>query len=158
MSKKKKIILIVSMVLVLALAAYVNIYLLTNDGDTGDDTTPTASFFVTYRADRQETRSYEIQQLDEILAIEGEEYAQARADAMEQKLKLVSVSELELLLETLLKAQGFEDAVVSISTTSDNINVIVDADELTREDTAVIYNIIISEVSTTPDYIRILPV
>lgn len=155
MSKKKKIILIVSMVLVLALAAYVNIYLLTND-DKGDDTTPTANFFVTYRTDRQETRSYEIQQLDEIIAIEGDEYAQARADAVAQKLKLVTVSELELLLETLLKAQGYEDAVVSISTTTDNINVIVDCEEITREDTAVIYNIITSETSTTPDYIRIL--
>lgn len=155
MSKKKKIILIVSMVLVLAVAAYVNIYLLTKP-DTASDVTETAGFFVTYRTDRQETRSYEIQQLDEIIAIEGDEYSQARADAMEQKLKLVSVAELELLLETLLKAQGFEDAVVSISTTSDNINVIVDCDELTREDTAVIYNVITTETSTTPDYIRIL--
>lgn len=161
MSKKKKIILLVSMVLVLVVAAIINISLLTEQNkpqDGGNDVVPSGSFFTTYRSDRQEARSYEIKELDSILALQGEEYEQARQDAANQKLQLVSITETELLLETLLKAQGFEDAVVSIGTTSENINVIVSSDELSREDTAKIYSIITSETTTSTDYIRILSI
>ncbi|MDD3831945.1 MAG: SpoIIIAH-like family protein [Clostridia bacterium] len=159
MSKKKKIILLVSMIAVLVVAVYINIKVLSNKTLDEDPTAAaSANFFSTYRTNRQATRSYEIEQLDEIINIEGDEYSDARADAMDQKLRLVQVTELEMILETLLIAQGFEDAVVSIGTTSDNINIIVTADELTREQTAIIYNIITSETSTTTDYIRILAI
>lgn len=161
MSKKKKIVLLVAMVAVLAIAAFVNIWLINNSNtDVTDDggAVVTGNFFSTYRTDRQNTRNYEIELLDEILATTTEEYAQAREEAMAQKLKLIETTELELLLETMLKAQGFTDAVVSIGTSSQNINVIVSADELTKEDTAKIYNVIISEIETTPDYIKILAI
>lgn len=164
MSKKKKIILLVAMVAVLAIAAYVNIWLINSNsggqkaGTDDGNSVPTASFFSTYRTDRQTTRNYEIEMLDEIIATQGDEYATARANALEQKMRLVEVTETELLLETMLKAQGFEDAVVSIGTTSQNINVIVSADELTKEDTAKIYNIISSELKTSPDFIKILAI
>lgn len=160
MSKKKKIIILVAMVAVLAIATYVNIWLLNKNATdpNNNNAVQTGSFFTKYRTDRQETRSYEIKQLDEILKIEGDDYQQARTDAMAQKLKLVNIAEMELLLETLLKAKGFEDAVVSIGSTTDNINVIISDDDLTKEDTAKIYNVITSEISTSTDYIKILAI
>ncbi len=158
MSKKKKIILLVSMVLVLAVAAVLNVTLLTQKKDDGGDTQQTGSFFATSRTDRQATRNYELSELNAIIALEGDEYADARKSAIEQKQKLVDVMETELLLETLLKAHGFEDVLVTIGTASDNVNVIVDKDELTREDTVRIYNIITTETTVVPDYVKIFSV
>ena len=66
--------------------------------------------------------------------------------------------EMEMLLENLLKAKGFEDVVVSVGTSSNSVNVIVAADGLTRENTAVIYKTVATETGYEADYIRILPI
>ena len=159
MSKGKKIALIVSMVVVLVVAAVVNVTLLTKKSDepTGGDTVQT-SFFVSSRLDRQTTRDYEIAELNAILAMEGDEYAEARQNALIRKQQIINAMETELLLETLLKAQGFREVLVTVNSTLDNISVIVDADELTRADTVRIYNIVATEAAVTPDYVKILPV
>ena len=159
MSKGKKIALIVSMVVVLAVAAVVNVTLLAqgkNDPANGD--VVQTSFFATSRLDRQTTRDYEIAELNAIIAMEGDEYAEARQNALIRKQQIINAMETELLLETLLKAQGFNDVLVTVNSTLDNISVIVDTDELTRADTVRIYNIVATEASVTPDYVKILPV
>ncbi len=158
MSTKKKVFLVISMVAVLAIAAILNVVLIANEQNPDDNSTPVASFFDSTRADRQATREYEIQQLNSILQMEGDEYSEARANALEQKMKLIESMELEYLLETTLKALGFQDAIVTISTTSESINVVVDCDELLREDTAKIYNTITQETSISPDYINIIAI
>ena len=160
MSKGKKIALMVSMVLVLVVAAVLNVTLLSkssSNASTGDDVVQT-SFFATSRMDRQATRDYEIAELNAILAMEGEEYADARQKALEQKQYIVAAMETEMLLETLLKAQGFDDVLVTVNANANNVSVIVDKDDLTREDTVRIYNIIATEASVEPDYVKILSV
>lgn len=159
MSKGKKIALIVSMVLVLAVAAVLNVTLLTNKKPQSQgDAAVQTGFFATSRTDRQTTRNYEIAELNAILTMEGDEYAEARQKALEQKQNIVNAMETELLLETLLKAQGFDDVLVTVNASADNVSVIVDKDELTREDTVRIYNIIATEASVSPDYVKILSV
>ena len=160
MSKGKKIALIVSMVVVLVVAAVVNVTLLTNKNDNpsnGGDAVQT-SFFATSRLDRQTTRDYEIAELNAILALEGDEYAEARQNALIRKQQIVDAMETELLLETLLKAQGFNEVLVTVNSTLDNVSVIVDKSDLTRADTVRIYNIVATEASVTPDYVKILSV
>ena len=160
MSKGKKIALMVSMVLVLVVAAVLNVTLLSKSSgqaSTGDDVVQT-SFFASSRTDRQTTRNYEIAELNAILAMEGDEYAEARQKALEQKQNIVAAMETEMLLETLLKAQGFDDVLVTVNANADNVSVIVDKDDLTREDTVRIYNIIATEASVEPDYVKILSV
>ena len=157
MSKGKKIALIVSMVAVLIVAAVLNVTLLANkNGDPTNGDTVQTSFFTSSRLDRQTTRDYEIAELNQILAMEGDEYAEARQNALIKKQKIVDAMETEMLLETLLKAQGFKDVLVTVNATLDNISVIVDKDELTRQDTVKIYNIISTEAAIEPDYVRIL--
>lgn len=157
MSTRKKIFVLVAMVVILGVAAYLNVALLGNtNGD--DDTQTTGNFFSTYRQERQESRNQEIISLESIIAMQGAEYEQARINATALKIKLVQVMELEMLLENLLKAKGYEEVVVSIGINSDNINVIIKKDNLTREDTAIIYNTIVSETATSPDLVKILPV
>lgn len=157
MSKKNKIILIVSMVAILAAVAVLNVFLLTESGDL-DTEVPVANFFESSRADRQSTRAYEIEQLNSILNMEGDEYQEARANALAKKIAIIEAMELEYLLETALRAQGFVDAIVTVSTTSDSVNVIVDDDELLRDDTAKIYSTITQETSILPDYIYIFAI
>lgn len=159
MSKGKKIALMVVMVVVLAGAAVLNVTLLSqNSQAAGSDDAVQTSFFTTSRFDRQTTRNYEISELNAILAMEGDEYAEARQKALQQKQNIVDAMETELLLETLLKAQGFDDVLVTVNAAADNVSVIVDKDELTREDTVRIYNIIATEASIEPDYVKILSV
>lgn len=155
MKKGKKIALFVSMFLVLAIAATLNIVLLSGNNSDGDDTQTVGSFFATSRQDRMNTRNFEISQLNDILALEGDEYATARANAAEQKEKIVAAMELELLMETLLKSQGFEDVFVAVGTASDTINIIVDKDELTQADRAKIYNIINEDGAVNTDFVSI---
>lgn len=159
MSKGKKIALIVSMVLVLVVAAVLNVTLLAGKNNTGTngDVVQT-SFFETSRLNKQTTRDYEINELNQIIAMEGDEYAEARQNALERKQKIVDAMETELLLETQLRALGFEDVLVTVNAAMDNVSVIVDKDELSREDTVRIYNIIATEASVSPDFVKILSV
>ena len=158
MSKGKKIALIVSMVCVLVVAAVLNVTLLTNKNKQGGGDVVQTSFFETSRLDRQTTRNYEIAELNQIINMEGDEYAEARQNALVKKQKIVDAMETELLLETLLKAQGYADVLVTVNANSDNVSVIVDKDELAREDTVRIYNIIATQASISHDYVRILSV
>ncbi len=159
MSKGKKIALMVTMVLVLVAAAVLNVTLLAGKNpQTGEPDAVQTGFFATSRTERQATRNYEIAELNSILEMEGEEYAEARQKALEQKQKLVNAMDTEMLLETLIKAQGFEDVIVTVNAAADNVSVIVDKDELTREDTVRIYNIVATEANVSTDYVKILAV
>lgn len=155
MSKKKKVLVLSIMVLVLAVAVVLNFTLLGNS-QVDDASMSTASFFTTYRTTRQNERNQEIMYLDSVIAMEGDEFADARKTAIDQKLKLVDVMEKELLLESLLKAKGYEDAVVSVGLTNGNINVIVKRDEITRDDTAKIFGTIKNATNTSSDCVKIL--
>ena len=72
----------------------------------------------------------------------------AIASAEDKRQELVGFTETELVLEGLIKAKGFEDAVVTISTA--NINAIVKkAGELDQTDAAQILAIITAETGVT---------
>lgn len=158
MSKGKKIAIILSMVAILAIAAVVNVTLLTGNKGNGDDTVVQTGFFQTSKLDRQTTRDYEIAELNAILAMEGDEYAEARQSALAKKQSIVDAMETEMLLETLLKAQGFENVLVTVNAAGDSVSVIVDKDELSREDTVRIYNVIATETTVSTEYVKILSV
>ena len=64
--------------------------------------------------------------------------------------------DLELVLEGLIKALGFEDAIVTAST--ENINIIIKSDELTENEVAQVLDIIVSETDKTALDVRIIPV
>lgn len=160
MTKTKKIIIAVSMLLVLAVAAYLNFALLDNDktATTDGDAVATSTFFTTYRSNWDEMRAEEINNLNEIIAVEGDEYAEARANATAQKQKIIELMETEMLLESLLKAKGYDDLVVTIGVDSNNVNVIAAKESLTLQDTAIIYNTIVEELNVSPDYVKILSI
>lgn len=59
------------------------------------------------------------------------------------KLELTDTMEKELLIEGLLKAKGFEDAVITISDTA--VNVIVKQKDLTKQQVAQVLEIVLRE-------------
>lgn len=156
MSKKKKIIVMSSLVFLLALTAVLNVLLAQNRNAQGEVVT-TANYFATYRSERTTTRSEELLQLDSIIELydaESEEYAEAVA----MKMDIVSVMEQELQLETMIKSLGFSDAVVSIGVESENVNVFINSDELDMDTALSIYDMLRNEAGVAAGNITIMPV
>lgn len=158
MSKRKKIIIMSSLVFLLALTAVLNVLLAGNVIASGDTTVvTTANYFTTFRTERTTTRSEELMQLDSVIAL-YEEGSDRYNEAVEMKLRIVEMMENELLLETLIKSRGFSDAVVSIGMESDNVNVFINSDELNYNTALSIYTILKEEVGIAPGSIIILPI
>ena len=154
MSKKKKIIILSCMIALLAVTAVFN-FLLTKP--TSNNAVTAANYFTQYRTERTSSRNEQILQLDAIIA-SSDSSAETLDEALDMKLKLTALMEKELLLENLIKARGYEDAVVTIGLTSGNINVIVKDADFVQDDAVAIYTILQDEASATPENVKIIPV
>ena len=154
MSKKKKIIILSCMIALLAATAAVNFLL---SGTKTQDAVTVANYFTQYRTERSSSRNEQILRLDAIIK-EAEADSAALNEALEMKLQLTAVMEKELLLENLIKAKGYEDAVVTIGTTSGNINVIVKDADFAQDDAIAIFTILKDEASATPENVKIIPI
>ncbi|MDE7306637.1 MAG: SpoIIIAH-like family protein [Clostridia bacterium] len=157
MSKKKKIIVMSSLVFLLALTAVLNVLLATNRTASGDTAVATANYFTTYRSERTNTRSEELVQLDSVIAL-YDESSEKYVEAVNLKMKIVGIMEKELVLETMIKSKGFADAVVSIGIDSDNVNVFINSNELDMSSALTIYTCLKDECGVKPQNIIIMPV
>ncbi len=158
MSKKKKIIILSCMIALLAVTAVFNFVLTTSPAS--NEETPVisaANYFSQYRTERLTTRNEELLQLDEIISL-SEAGSEERNQALSMKTEITYITEQELLLESLIKAYGFEDAVVVMGIESDSVNVIAKSADLTAEDAVTIYTIINEEISVSPENIKIIPI
>ena len=156
-ANRKKIIVVCTMVALLVGTGCLNYFLnvkTSGDGNTDVNQMQEQSFFETYRTDRESTRNQEIAYLDEIIA-SATSTETAIVDAESQKLNITSSMEKELVLEGLIKAKGFEDCVVTMST--ENVNIVVMDEDLTLEEAAQILNIIETETSFTAPDVVIIP-
>jgi stage III sporulation protein AH len=156
-ANKKKIIVLVSLVLLLVATGCLNYFLTTSatsSTDDGTDVDVETTFFPAYREERSNTRAQEILYLDDIIASANSD-EETIASAQSKKLYLVDSMEVELVLEGLIKAKGFEDCVVTIS--SENVNVVVQDTELSIEEAAQILDIIVSETDYTASNVIIIP-
>ena len=157
MTKKKKIIVMSSLVFLLALTAVLNVLLAKTRVASGDTAVATANYFSTYRSERTTTRSEELVQLDSVIAL-YEEGSEKYNEAVNMKMKLVEIMEKELVLETMIKSRGFADAVVSIGMESDNVNVFVNSNELDSNTAVAIYYCLSKEANVKPGNVIIMPV
>lgn len=157
MSKKKKIIVMSSLVFLLALTAVLNVLLAQNRSAVGDEVVTTANYFATYRSERTTTRSEELLQLDSIIAL-YDETSEEYAEAVAAKMDIVTAMEQELQLETMIKSLGFSDAVVSIGMDSENVNVFINSDELDMDTALSIYDMLRNEAGVAAGNIIIMPV
>lgn len=151
--KKSKIVVLAGMIALLVLTGVLNIVLNKKAQSVSTDVVASSDFFVTYRADRLATRNQSMLDLDEIIK-SGSEAAVKDAEA--EKLALTATAENELKLEGLIKAMGFEDAVVI--STSENVSVILRSGELKSEQVAKILQVVTDETGKTAASVRIIPV
>lgn len=158
MKNKKKIIGMAALVGVLAVTAVGNFVLANTDGVANTDgEITTSNYFATYRAERTSTRSEELVQLDSVIALyeEGDEKYE---EATQMKMEIVETMEQELVIENMVKSLGFSDAVVSVSTESQNVNVFINSAELNYDTALSIYNILKNETGIVAGNIIIMPV
>ena len=157
MSKTKKIIVMSSLVLLLAVTAVLNVLLAKNRSANGDTAVATSNYFTTYRSERTTTRSEELVQLDSVIALYDKD-SEKYTEAVNLKMKIVEIMEKELVLETLIKSKGFADAVVSTGVDSDNVNVFINSNELDMTTALSIYTCLKDEAGVDPLNIIIMPV
>lgn len=153
MSKTKKIIVICSMVVLLVATAYVNILL----NDRAKDASAVmgeqnVSAFSAFRTTRETSRNMEFEYLNGVLSSE-DVTAESKLSAEQLKLEIVSKMEAEMILEELIKANGFADAIVTMNT--DSLNVVVNANTLTGQEVARICTIVLRETDYSIDQIAI---
>ena len=160
MSNKKKIIIICSMVVLLVAAAYLNVLITKKNSENvsttiGDESSTVVSFFTSYRSARDASRQESFMYYDSIINSETASVA-AISGAEDKRAELVGFTETELVLEGLIKAKGFEDAVVTISTA--NVNAVVKKNgELDAADAAQILSIITAETGVSASKVIITP-
>lgn len=109
--------------------------------------------FTIYREEREINRSRSIDALKEI--VENKNTSEAtRDEAQRQIIKLTEITNQEMIIENLIKAKGFQDAVVMI----DNgiVNVIVQTDKLSEEEVAQIVEIVSRQTGVSLDNIKIM--
>lgn len=158
LSKKKKIIILSVMVALLLVTGYVNVALnssLSSELSTPtSSTTATANFYTNYRNERETTRTQEIQFYDSIIASASASDS-AKAEAELNKVALIAQMEKELVTEGIIRGKGFEDAIVTSS--SSNVNVFVKSAELTSTEVAQITTVVTEQLGVEIDKIIIIP-
>ena len=158
LTKKKKVIVLVSMLVLLVVTGFLNIMLnnTTENVSTNlESEYSSSSFFSTCRTDRTNTRNESIEYYKEILNNETSSQ-EAKANAEAQIKEIASGMTMEVTMEGLIKAKGFSEALVNYSSTY--INVILQSAELTESEVAQVVEIIQSQVDRDIDYIKIIPV
>ena len=157
LSKKKKIIILSAMVALLLVTGFVNVALnssLTSKVTETNASTTTANFYTNYRTEREATRTQEIQFYDSIITSATSSNS-AKEEAEANKLALITQMEKELVTEGIIRGKGFEDAIVTSS--SSNVNVFVKSPELTSVEVAQITSVVTEQLNVEIDKIIIIP-
>lgn len=157
-SKTKKLLVLSVMVVLLVTTGVLNFVLsdkLASKTDTPSigDLSVTQTFFASARSEREATRESEFLSLDAIVNSESSS-ASAKQTAEEQKLKLIERMEMELALETAIKARGYDDAIVTIG--DGGITVVVDGEPLTDIECNKILYIVVTEAKCDANDVRVL--
>ncbi|MBR6779142.1 MAG: SpoIIIAH-like family protein [Clostridia bacterium] len=158
LSKKKKIVILSVMIALLLVTGYVNVALNSSlsSGMTAQTsaTTTSANFYTTYRTEREATRTQEIQFYDSIIA-SASSSQEAKQEAEQNKNALIAQMEKELVTEGIIRGKGFEDAIVTSS--SSNVNIFVKSAELTSTEVAQITTVVTEQLGVEIDKIIIIP-
>ena len=178
--KHKKAILTLSLIAIVSIAIYTDVfnlgkntpvtdYLYNSDYTDGKtkilgeatlvDSTKTINdseydrYFEAASINREKSRDEALQTL-QVVVDSAEELPETRNLALTQIMQIASDIEIESAVEEMIKAKGFEDCVAIIS--GDNINVIVKSDGLLTSEVAQITDIVKGETGFSAENIRIV--
>ena len=167
MKNMKSYILIGVLVVVLGVAAYLNFSMgakpqpamseleASEKLNLGDELPVIASgdYATNYKEQREATRQEEIAYLDSIIDNEKTD-KETLTDAQQQKIETVRSMEKELVVEGLLGAKGFENAIVTVHTGS--VNVVVRQSEIDDAQAAQILDIVQKETGESAKNVKII--
>ncbi len=121
-----------------------------------DSATPTAAstdYFKTAAAERKSAREEALALLEDTLK-SADSDSEAKADATEKMALIAERMEKEASIETLIKAKGFEKAIVIIG--DDNVTAIVSAEELLPSQILQIQDAVTSQTEISLENIKIV--
>lgn len=121
---------------------------------TGTVSNDNGEFFIEYRLDRERTRGQQVEWLREITNNPNAD-AETRKKAQEQLYNLSQEIGKEMETENLIRAKGFNDAVVLLQQ-NQAATVVVRAKELTTDDAAKIADLVARNTGVTPNNIIII--
>lgn len=108
-----------------------------------------------FRTDREQLRAMEKAQLNDIIHASDTE-DEIRNAAQRQLMELCSSEEKELTVEGILSVRGFADPVATVH--GDSVNVIIAKQQLTRQESAVIMELVCRECGVDSGNVKIIPV
>lgn len=112
-----------------------------------------SNYFVEHRLSRDKIRSEAVERLEKILE-DTNTKEDVRSKAQNELISLGEVSEIELLLEGMIKAKGFKDSVVFIN--EESARIVIDKEKLSEQDTMKILEIVTSETELDTPNIKIM--
>ena len=107
-----------------------------------------------FRLEREQLRAREEAQLNQIIYSAGAEGEDAQA--RQRLMDMLKHAEAENTLEGVLRSRGFEDALVTVSDHS--ANVLIRGESPTRDECAVILDLVMSQTGLTGGNVKIIPV
>ena len=114
-----------------------------------------SSYFEEAKLSREQTRAKNKETLTNLVNNQNTT-AEQRDKAMNEIMKMTTISEKETATENLLAAKGFQEAVVTI--VDDSVDVIVNAEDLTQQQIAQIEDVVKRKTECSADKIVISPV
>lgn len=154
LTKKKKIFILCGMVFLLAVTACLNLVLSKSADNVQTSSYESASFLTSYRASKLETRQTMIEYYDSILATSTDPEQIVETNALIKEL--AGRMEKEVVLEGMIMAAGYEDAVVTNA--DDSYTVMVKCSSMNADDVAKILGILVKHTGTSASNVKITSV
>lgn len=151
LTKKKKIFILFGMVALLVVTGCLNLFLTKGEEEVPASSYESASFLTSYRASKLETRQTMMQYYDSIIqtSTDAEQITETNALISD----LASRMESETVLEGMIMASGYEDAVVTNA--DDSYTVMVKSNNFTLDDAAKILSILVKETGVSATNVKI---
>ncbi len=150
LSKKKKLFILFGMVALLVVTGCLNLFL-TKGEDELQTTYTSASLLTSYRASKLETRNSMLELYDSIIATSSDQTQITETNALISDL--ASRMEKETVLEGIIMASGYEDAVVT--NTDGEYTVMVKSNNFTSDDAAQILSLLVKETGASATNVKI---
>lgn len=151
LSEKKKLFILFGMVALLVVTGCLNLFLTKGNEDLQTTNYTSASLLTSYRASKLETRNSMLELYDSIIATSSDNEQITETNALISEL--ASRMEKETVLEGIIMASGYEDAVV---TNSDGAyTVMVKSDNFTSDDAAQILSLLVKETGVSATNVKI---
>lgn len=151
LTKKKKVFILAGMVTLLLVTGCLNLFLSKNEGEVPTSNYESASFLTSYRASKLETRQTMMEYYDSIISTSTDSEQITETNALISDL--ASRMEKETVLEGMIMASGYSDAVVTNS--DDSYTVMVKSDNFTLDDAAKILGILVKETGVSATNVKI---